>query len=297
MIAACGLAVGVQQRVDVERHPRVQLANAGDAMRPLSLIARAEAVLLGEERVEVDDTELAQRRLLHLRDQRSRGRGRRCSSTHWRRGSTTRCARGPTADHFRRRPDSADVETRPSISSWSSSSSMSAAGRRRSPTMSSGDAAVRSRGVDGEVRALVEGTYAIAVMSHAAWPSRHCLRDLRARARRASGLPSSTSDSSTYGTKISGFGRGTPAGGCPCRPWGRDRRRDALQQALLEQHDAESGLARAGHADDHAVRRELRRRVEHRRRRAASWSAGSISAPRNSFPAGTSTMRGGGERV
>ena len=33
--------------------------------------------------------------------------------------------------------------------------------------------------------------------------------------------------------------------------------RDAGVEALLDQHDAEAGLARAGHADDHAVRRQV----------------------------------------
>ena len=38
-----------------------------------------------------------------------------------------------------------------------------------------------------------------------------------------------------------------------------DERGHARQQRLLEQHDAEAGLARPGHADDHAVGREVAR--------------------------------------
>src|SRR5690606_2146331 len=36
-----------------------------------------------------------------------------------------------------------------------------------------------------------------------------------------------------------------------------DERRDAGEERLLEQHDTESGLAGAGHADDDTVRREF----------------------------------------
>ena len=37
-----------------------------------------------------------------------------------------------------------------------------------------------------------------------------------------------------------------------------DQRGDTLQETFLEQHDAEAGLARPGHADDDAVGREVR---------------------------------------
>ena len=64
------------------------------------------------------------------------------------------------------------------------------------------------------------------------------------------------------------------------------QRRQPGPQDLLDQHDAEAGLARAGHADDHAVGREVGG-VDARPARpcARAWTA-STSPPRNSSAIG-----------
>src|SRR5205085_11136640 len=66
-----GFARGVEQRVDVERNAPSPAGERRRRDEAIQLHRQSEAVLLREERVEIDDAELAQRGLLYLRDQRS----------------------------------------------------------------------------------------------------------------------------------------------------------------------------------------------------------------------------------
>ena len=68
----------------------------------------------------------------------------------------------------------------------------------------------------------------------------------------------------------------------------------ADEQRLLEEHDAEAGLARPGHADDHAVGREVaRRRASPASRRGSASrrrSAHRCTAGRSERPSSTPTV-------
>ena len=236
--------------------PLPQAANAGDARRPLSRSASCRAVLGREERVDVEDAQLAQRRRLDLADQRRQvevaaQRARR-SRSGWRAART----RGSRAGRPRSRSSAEQAHHR----------ALDLVPQRL------------GLGLPRQRRRLRASRRRSAALPP---PSRACRSSTSAASRsariRSAPMPCDSSpafqsaavlaaSSSTRHARGAGVVLAHPRAEVGRRELGEreqqvahvalrveDQRRHACEQRLLQQHDPEARLAGARHADDDAV--------------------------------------------
>ena len=175
-------------------------------------------------------------------------------------GCSAGCARGCDSGSASMPTRPSRPLTKPSISSPTISASASVGRRLQRADDVDADTAARARRVDGEVDAARAARRCRRPTAPPGDARRSTPSPARRRTRRRSGPAFCASPSFTHGSKSVGASSGNVRHRLVRSPFGSiSSVGHAGAQRLLDEHDAEAGLARPGHADDDAVRREVAR--------------------------------------